>query len=216
MIDSKSLLLASAAFLRKVAGQVATSITAALCVAAVTNAVMKKADPVPTVQPVLVLGAPSASVAAANAAPQPQLQPASFTITGVLQGPSDLAHAFPMEGDPGFQASLSRPFVAMAGEAWAEPKLEYTVMAADEPAPAHRKARPQSAPKAPKLAAPVEVATLPVAAPVGDPVAQGGPVAQETHGLFGFKTPKILSTVDEAVSGVTSAAANLTRFAKFQ
>ncbi|GGH33912.1 hypothetical protein GCM10007036_46940 [Alsobacter metallidurans] len=211
MIDSKHLLAATASFVRTASGQVVTSVAAALCVAAITNAVVGKPQPVQP--PAIVLVAPSTPSAepvdrAGRVAAAPQA--ASFTITGAFPMQAELAHGFPMDGDPGFQTSLSRPFAALAGGAWAEPRLSYTVMAADEPAPTPRRKLQAAKPARP---APVVVAA--VAEP---PAAQGAVVEQADHDgprIFGFRTPKLLPSMGDVVGGVTAAASSLTRLARF-
>lgn len=214
MNDSKHLLAATASFVRTASGQIVTSVAAALCVAAITNAVVGKPQPVQP--PAIVLVAPSTPSAApvetaGRVAAAPQA--ASFTITGAFPMQAELAHGFPMDGDPGFQTSLSRPFAALAGGAWAEPRLSYTVMAADEPAPAPRRKVQAVATAKPARPAPVVVAA--VAEP---PAAQGAAAEQADHDgprIFGFRTPKLLPSMGDVVGGVTAAASSLTRLARF-
>ncbi|WP_460449894.1 hypothetical protein [Alsobacter sp. SYSU BS001988] len=221
MIDLNAVLSASFGFVRKTAGQVASSAAAALCVAAATHAFMRTDAP-PAPPAIVVLSAAPAMAASEWSAGEraPAAQAPAFTITGAFQGTWDGSrHAFPMDGDPAFQASLSRPFVALASADWtsaaaepatvagAKPKHPSKVQLASAPLPAARPAR--------QVPAPITIASASPPAPNDAGTAAPSPQPSEPR-LFGFRTPRLLPSMDDVMGGVSAAASSLTRLATFQ
>jgi hypothetical protein len=225
MIDLNAVLSASLGFIRKTAGQVVSSAAAGVCVAAATNAFMRTDPPAVPAQPAIVVlsAAPQIGPSAWNSGEHaaPASAAPSFTVTGVFQGPVDEGrHSFPMEGDPTFQASLSRPFVALASADWAGAPAEATAVAA---------ARPKHSSRIQLASAPLPVARPARQVPASITIASASPPASNDAGtaesqaaaapetrLFGFRTPRLLPSMDDVVGGVSAAADSLTRRAKFQ
>lgn len=213
MTTIRTVLAKGGAGLSKAAGHVLTSVVAAVCAAVVTNAVMQKDEhrPAPPMAVVTVVPQAPAKPVAATAPPVPSTPAAAFTLSGPVPGRADPAHAFPMDGAPHFQPSLSRPYAALAGNTWAAPAGEHAVLAAHERLQAPpRKAQPAVA-RQPRPTAPVETAAVPAAAPPNTPPASDPPAASPS--LIGAHAQRLYAKVDQAVSGVTAAASNLTRLA---
>ena len=217
MMDFRTVLQAGTAFFWKVAGHAATSVVTALCAALVTNAVIRKEDPAPSPLPVAQDTRPLAS--AAPTAPPAwggQRSPASpDALAGLGLTPVEPAHAFPLDGAPTFQPSLSRPFVALAGSTWAEARSDGLVRVADDAPAQPRKPTPRVAAKPAKPAMDME----PVVARASVPADEPDPTPPPSAAPRSFPAerpplvPPVLATVDRAVSGVTSMASNLTRLA---
>ncbi|MHB2167823.1 hypothetical protein [Alsobacter sp. R-9] len=232
---------------RHAAGQVATSVIAALCVASITQTMMQRERTVPTAG---ALAAPAPVPAPAPAASgslssgpawvpvglgSPTAPPSpAFAVSGVVALPLPLEHAFPLDGEPVFQASLMRPFVALAGSAWSEAPVASDA----SESVARRKARTVVAEIAVPVVAPPVGAPAPAAASAGSlRTGDGGisdvlrppglipasaAVAVQPHDaerrVFGIRLPSLpsmptLPSVPEFLGGVAASAGSLTRFA---
>lgn len=212
---TSSLINGSARVLGHVTGQITTSIVAALAVAAATHALWPGDAHEPTVL-VVERPAPAAFAGPAVAAPPgaaavPVATPLRATLPvfalGGPQLPLPLAHAFPLDGDPTFQASLSRPFVALATAEWRDPGPQDQADAA-----LRRKPRVETvtaAPATPQRRGPIQL----VADVVPLPSEQAK--APEPRRLLGIALPERLPSLADVVDGVTTAGSALTGIGRF-
>jgi hypothetical protein len=220
MPELRSVFLAGSRIVGRLGLQIAGSVAAAVLVAELIGPLPFGAPPS---EPVLARrDVPAASPFVAPAEPTVPEFPLSarWTQPSLMILASSEAEDFPMELDAGFEPSLSRPYVMLAGSDWPSaaparkpaPAVEKpakaqprTVVASAAPAP-----RPiPLPPPAPRGSVDAVIEPPPVPVATAAPVAAPGPFDMVRQGAV-----RMVPSLDDIVGGVNSAANAVMKLAR--